>query len=62
MSAYDPDANAMTFVDFLCTEEFDRLAVRLSNDKQGVFWYVTSDSGDYTTQEIVEYFGIVPGK
>ena len=63
MGAYDSDANGMTFVGFFCTEEFDRLAIRMSNAKQGDFWYVTSVSGDYTVQEIIEYFGgIVPGK
>lgn len=63
MSAYDPDANAGAFLDFFCTEEFDRFAIRLISGEQGNFWYVTSVSGDYTAQEIIEYFsGIVPSK
>jgi hypothetical protein len=63
MGAYDPDANAGAFLDFFCTEEFDRFAIRLISGEQGNFWYVTSARGDYTAQEIIEYFGgIVPGK
>lgn len=56
-SGWDISIDQPTICVLVFTEEFDRLALHA-----GGYWYVGSVSGNYSTEEIVQYFrGLVPG-